>query len=106
MEQIGKLIVSKRGNVSAVARALKIPRNTLYKQIQADPELVQTLADERERMVDNAEDKLGAAVTKGEAWAVCFTLKTQGKDRGYTERQEVTGKNGADIGIRLIDASE
>ena len=24
----------------------------------------------------------------GEAWAVCFLLKTRGKKRGYTERQE------------------
>jgi hypothetical protein len=32
-----------------------------------------------------------------EAWAVCFTLKTIGKGRGYVERNEVTGANGKDF---------
>ena len=94
---IPALITEKRGNVSAIARELKITRGTLHNNIQASPELKSLLADERERMLDNAEDKLGQAVDSGEAWAVCFTLKTQGKERGYTERNELTGKDGADL---------
>lgn len=35
-------------------------------------------------MLDHAESSLQKAVLKGEAWAVCFFLKTQGKSRGYT----------------------
>jgi hypothetical protein len=34
------------------------------------------------------------AVRRGEPWAVCFTLKCLGKDRGYVERQERTGAGG------------
>jgi len=50
-------------------------------------------------MCDNAESALNRAVINGEAWAVCFTLKTQGKDRGYIERtqQEITGRDGGPI---------
>ena len=33
----------------------------------------------------------------GDAWAICFYLKTQGKNREYVERQEVTGKCGDPI---------
>ncbi|MEI8016283.1 MAG: hypothetical protein D4R81_07615 [Nitrospiraceae bacterium] len=40
--------------------------------------------------LDEAEAALHKAVMRGEAWAVCFTLKTQGKGRGYTERLEVS----------------
>ena len=35
-----------------------------------------------------AELSLFKAIQTGEAWAVCFYLKTQGKDRGYVERYE------------------
>ena len=46
--------------------------------------------DARESMADNAESALGLATLRGEAWAVCFTLKCLGKDRGYIERGEVS----------------
>lgn len=97
IDSIPVLIERHRGNVSAIARHLKLTRTTLLNNINADPELKQLLAEERERMLDNAEDKLGQAVSGGEAWAVCFTLKTQGKGRGYVERQEHTGKDGDDL---------
>lgn len=52
-------------------------------------------------MCDNAESALNRAVINGEAWAVCFTLKTQAKDRGYVERvqQEVSGRDGQALEI-------
>lgn len=96
-EALPGLIEKHRGNVSAISRVLKQPRSTIHKLISDDPVLARLLADERERMIDNAEEGLNSAVDKGEAWAVCFTLKTQGKERGYTERSEVTGKDGVDL---------
>jgi hypothetical protein len=61
--------------------------------------LKDALEDSRETTLDNAEDKLGLAVKKGEAWAICFLLKTQGKSRGYVERIEQTGADGGAIQI-------
>ena len=87
--KIPELIATHRGNVSAIARELQMPRSSLHVIIQDDPTFKQLLADERERMLDNAEDRLGMAVDKGEAWAVCFTLKTQGQERGYIEKQKI-----------------
>ena len=46
-------------------------------------------------MVDTAELKLWHSIQNGEAWGIAFCLKTIGKDRGYIERQEVTGADGA-----------
>jgi hypothetical protein len=37
-------------------------------------------------LLDEAESQLGAAVRRGEGWAVCFLLKTRGRERGYVER--------------------
>lgn len=41
-------------------------------------------------------------------WAICFFLKTKGKDRGWLERAEVTGKDGKDLfaGLDLSKLSE
>lgn len=77
------------GNISAASRALGMTRSYISHLVNADPELLQVAHDARETMVDNAESALGRAVLAGEAWAVCFTLKTQGKGRGYIERQEI-----------------
>jgi len=77
------------GNVSAAARALGLDRRTVQIRIAQSPNLQQVLQDARESMVDNAESALGRAVLAGEAWAVCFALKTQGRARGYVERQEI-----------------
>ncbi len=38
-----------------------------------------------------------AAVNKGQPWAVSLVLKTLGKERGYVERGEITGKGGEPI---------
>ena len=50
----------------------------------------------------SAVTSLKRAVINGEAWAVCFTLKTLGKSRGYVERvqQEISGRDGQAIEIK------
>lgn len=103
VDQIAPLIISKRGNISAVARALKLPRNNIYRQIEKSEDLQTALQDAREETLDTAEDQLGNAVRKGEPWAVCFTLKTQGQKRGYVEtrKTEVTGKDGEPLSFNI-----
>jgi len=54
-------------------------------------------------MLDNAESVLYKAVLNGEAWAVCFFLKCQGKSRGYIERQETVAKEEiAEVVTRVV----
>lgn len=82
-----------RGNLSHAARQLGCARYTLQAFVNRHFELKQALQDEREAIVDAAENALAAAVLEKEGWAVCFTLKCLGKDRGYVERQEVANTN-------------
>jgi hypothetical protein len=84
-EQIGKL----RGNLAAVARAFGVARQSVASYVDRRPALQVALREAREEMKDNAESSLYRAVIEGEAWAVCFYLKTQAKDRGYVEKVEV-----------------
>jgi hypothetical protein len=50
-----------------------------------------TLDECREVTIDKIENTLTAKAMEGEAWAVCFYMKTQAKHRGYVERQEFAG---------------
>lgn len=78
-----------RGNVAAVARAFGVDRTSVRDLIERTPALQQVCKDEREGMKDAVESVLYEQAEAGEAWAVCFFLKTQAKDRGYVEKQEV-----------------
>ena len=98
-KQVEAALIAMSGNVSASARSLGVSRNWVDTLIKRSEKLQQVLHDARQSMCDNAESALNRAVINGEAWAVCFTLKTQAKDRGYVERtqQEITGRDGGPI---------
>jgi hypothetical protein len=106
IKTIADLLTKKDGNISAVAKCLKIARKTVYEKINKSKLLQDVLEDSREKTLDDAEDMLGKAIRKGEAWAVCFTLKTKGKKRGYVERIENTGANGNPIEQITYTAAE
>jgi hypothetical protein len=74
-------------------------RHHLHLIIKKSEKLQRVVHDARQSMCDNAESALNRAVINGEAWAVCFTLKTQAKDRGYIERTqtEISGRDGGPI---------
>lgn len=88
-EQIRGALETAKGNVSMAARLLSTNRTTLYDYLNRYPALKTILRDARETMIDNAETALHAAALKGEGWAVCFMLKTVGRNRGYIEKHEV-----------------
>ena len=88
------LIAKYSGNMAAIARAFKVTRGAVRQFIDKRPDLRAELIDARESYLDNAESALQRACIAGEAWAVCFTLKTLGKSRGYIERQELAATVG------------
>ncbi len=92
-------------NISLAAKSLGVARSSLYDFVNKHDDLKQLVADERESLVDIAESALKSAVVGKEAWAVCFTLKTIGKSRGYVERVEQTGANGGAIQHNVLTTS-
>lgn len=76
--------------ITIAAKLLGCDRQTIYNAMEQFPELQDTLTTSREHSLDLAELSLLKSVTKGEAWAVCFYLKTQGRKRGYVERVDVS----------------
>jgi hypothetical protein len=101
-EIIAALVVSK-GTVYIAARRLGCAANTIYRFAEKYPEVKEAMHHERGMQIDVAELQLQAAVNRGEPWAIALTLKTIGKDRGYTERTEVTGADGGAINIKIED---
>ena len=91
-------IEATHGFVSQTAKLLKCHPDTVRAYARRYASVRKALHEEREKMLDTAELSLYNQVIGGESWAVQFFLKTQGKDRGYTERTEVSG----DVGLRVI----
>lgn len=90
-ETVAEALERSSGKVYLAARSLKITPKTLYNYLDRWADLKQFVEDKRNEILDIAETALHKAILNGEAWAVCFCLKTQGKARGYTEKTETEG---------------
>lgn len=97
-------VVSKYdGNIAAIARHFRVTRQTIYNRIKESSTLKEAIQDARESVLDDAESELYKQAKSGNTAALIFFLKTQGKNRGYTERQEITGADGGDVRVKFID---
>jgi transposase-like protein len=101
-EQIIRALESSGGMIAPAARALGCDRNTIKRYLKEYEPIAQAIADQREATTDLAENRLRDAIGRGEAWAICFYLKCQGKSRGYVERAEVSGSGGGPVKIKLV----
>jgi Bacterial regulatory protein, Fis family len=89
-----------RGLIAPAARYLGCKRDTIREYIKEYPEVARTKKDMEEVGKDISENSLLDAAERGEAWAVCFHLKSKAKDRGYgdTLRNEHVGE----VKIKLV----
>ena len=94
------------GNISAIARRLGVTRATAYSYMNRWKTVEDAINDEREAMLDFTENQLFKQVQAGNITAIIFTLKTLGKNRGYVERREFTGKDGEPITVVNWDDTE
>lgn len=82
-----------RGFVTAIAKTLGCSRTHIYNLMEKYPTFKQAIIDEREEIKDFAESKLFSLIDDANPTAIIFYLKTQARDRGYVERQEVRSYN-------------
>lgn len=92
------------GNFQLSAQMLKCSREAIRKRVHGNEKLNAITKEEREGIVDIAESALQRAVLNGEGWAIQFTLRNLGRDRGYFEKhlQELTGKDGSSLVIKVV----
>ena len=103
---IKEAIVKAFGNLSTAAKSLQVERATLYAWIEAEG-LEESVMEGRNRRLDFAESMLDKGMKDGNMTAIIFYLKTQGKSRGYIERQEVTGADGKKLfEVTIVDGDK
>ncbi len=85
------------GVVTTAARQVGIERTTHYYWLREDEEYKRAVESIDDVALDFAESKLHSLIQNDDTAATIFYLKTKGKKRGYIERQEFTGNEGAPI---------
>lgn len=101
-EQIIQALKDTNGLISLAAKCLGCVPQTIYNRAARTQSIRQAIKNSRNELVDFAELALRSSVIAQESWAVQFTLKTLGKDRGYVERHELTGEDGKPISIQTV----
>jgi len=104
-EQIIEALRATNGLVSLAARQLGCVPGTIYNRAKNTKSVQQAIDDCRDELIDHAELALRSAVLDKEPWAVGLVLKTLGKNRGYVERQEITGSKDAPLYVVNWDES-
>jgi hypothetical protein len=101
-EEIIAALKKSRGLVYTAAERVGCAAETIYARSKQSPAIAEAIKHQRGKIIDKAEDKLIAAINKGEAWAIALMLKTLGKDRGYVERTEHTGADGKEFVVKIV----
>jgi hypothetical protein len=105
VDQVTRALKNSRGLVSPAARALGCSAQTVRNYVKRHPTVAQAKEDEREKLIDTAEAHLYQQIINGNIVAILFTLKTVGKSRGYVERAELTGVDGAPIQVIQVGST-
>ena len=101
-QRVIEALHATKGAVYIAAKNLNCSHTAVYDWINKNDDVREVKDFYIEEVNDIAELKLRQAVIDGEAWAIKYQLSTQGKKRGYVERQEITGKDGNDVTIKVV----
>lgn len=96
-EELLDALSKTSGIVSSACKAAGLSRLTYYRFYNEDPEFREKADDIKELQKDFAESLILKKMKEGDTAMIIFYAKTQMKDRGYTERKEITGKDGEDL---------
>jgi hypothetical protein len=94
-----------KGFITTAAKRLGISRMQLHRLINAHPTIKEALEDAKEEMKDSAESKIYQGINEGNTALIIFYAKTQMKDRGYTEKQEIDQRT-THIEVDLSDLTD
>lgn len=81
------------GNISISCESVGVKRDKYYFYYDRDKDFREHAELCKDRRKDFAESKLDRLIEQENPTAILFFLKTQCKDRGYSERQEIDLSN-------------
>lgn len=105
-QEIIDALTATKGMITLAAQRLQCSPNTVRRYIREYKSVAEAQKDARDKMTDAVELKLYDKIMSGDTTAMIFYLKTQAKDRGYIERQELAGVDGAPLMKLVIDAGD
>ncbi len=100
---MARALEESHGLVSFAAKRMGCEQMTVRNYMKKFKVCRSAVDQARSSMKDVAEASLVKQIMAGEAWAICFYLKTQAKDRGYVEKQEIAHSGSAGVAIMLPD---
>lgn len=86
-----------KGIVRPACRVTGVSPATFYRWYNEDLEFHDKVDDVKELQKDFAEALILKKIEDGDTSMLIFYAKTQMKDRGYTERKEIVGKDGESL---------
>jgi hypothetical protein len=106
--EVERALRANAGNATAAAAALNnaaaaagqdrhVSRRAICYQIEKTPRLQRARDDAVEEVLDVAEGVVMRSIAAGDANLALRFLELKGKNRGYTRRSEMTGKDGAPL---------
>ena len=101
--EIIEALQATKGMVFLASKKLGCSHQTVYNYLERHPTVRRAKEAEDGHFGDLCELKLFDAANRGESWAVQFALRTKFKQRGYIERQEITGADGGSINIEYVN---
>lgn len=85
------------GMITHACKKYGCSRQTYWFRYNEDPVFREMVDDVSESMKDFGEAALMKKIKNGDTASIIFFAKTKLKDRGYTERHEIVGRDGAPI---------
>lgn len=87
--QVVEALQKVDGQPSKAADLLGVVTKTIYNYRDRYQVVADAMHHEKEKRIDHTEGKLFDRIEDGDTTAIIFYLKTQGKGRGYIERQDI-----------------
>jgi len=104
--RIIKALQETQGLLTMAAIRSGIGYRTVCRYVAEYPSVREAANHAKESMLDFAEGKLYSKIKAGDNTAIIFFLKTQGKSRGYIEKQEIEHSGGIDKGADELSDEE
>jgi len=95
--KIIEAVKDTHGLLTLTALKTGLGYRTVCRYAAENPAVKAAVEEAREGVLDVAEGKLYRKILDGNMTAIIFFLKTKGKNRGYSERQEITGADGEPV---------
>jgi hypothetical protein len=101
-DEVIEAIKGSKGFKTVIAKRLGCTYRHVYRLIDKYATAQEALENEREEMKDWGEGQMFKKMESGDTTMIIFYLKTQAKDRGYIERQELASDPDKPLIVKVV----